>query len=390
MNATDILRAACPRGANEENLNRFAADVMLAASEFALDATVQRLAMWIAQIAHESGSFRFVEELADGSAYEFRADLGNTMPGDGRTFRGHGLIQITGKTNHYACARYFNVPPNTIVEWLKSPEGASRSAGWYCAQYRPQILAAMDAGDFREVTRLINGGYNGIDDREERWQALQAFLQGVSASGFEGPIVEPIPTVTEEVIREEKPRMAVPLIPIFAALLPELLKLIPQLGQIFSSGSEVSKRNLKAAEIVTDVIVSATRQPNLQAAVEAMADDPAMRQSAQTAVEQNWFKLIEPGPGVAEARARAGDPMQVNFWKNPAFWFTVLILPVVYFATWIALTDPRFDTEIHMMVLTAIFSGLLSALAGFWVGSSWGSQTKTQIAATRLPTQPGP
>ena len=58
--------------------------------------TVNRIAMWCAQIGHESGGLKWMQEIADGSAYEGRRDLGNTQPGDGHRFKGHGPIQVTG------------------------------------------------------------------------------------------------------------------------------------------------------------------------------------------------------------------------------------------------------------------------------------------------------
>src|SRR5690606_36318146 len=62
--------------------------------------TVDRVAMFDAQIGHESGGVQWMEELADGRAYEWRQDLGNVFAGDGPRFKGHGPIQITGRHNH--------------------------------------------------------------------------------------------------------------------------------------------------------------------------------------------------------------------------------------------------------------------------------------------------
>ena len=62
--------------------------------------------MAVAQLGHESGGLRYQEEIADGSAYENRADLKNTQPGDGRRFKGHGWVQTTGRGNHEAVSRW--------------------------------------------------------------------------------------------------------------------------------------------------------------------------------------------------------------------------------------------------------------------------------------------
>lgn len=135
--------------------------------EFSIS-TPARAASFLAQIAHESGQLRYVEELASGAAYDtgpLAIRLGNTpeADGDGQRWKGHGLIQVTGFTNHKACASYFKVPLNSIAQWLVTPEGACRSAGWFWATHGLNQLA--DAGDQTAVTRRINGGTNGLADR---------------------------------------------------------------------------------------------------------------------------------------------------------------------------------------------------------------------------------
>lgn len=127
--------------------------------------TPARVCAYLAQVGHESGQLRYVEELASGDAYEGRADLGNTWPGDGRKFKGHGLIQITGRANHQKVADYFGKSLEEVVDWLKTPEGATRSSGWYWKTRGLNSYA--DSGDFTGLTRRINGGINGLVDRQD-------------------------------------------------------------------------------------------------------------------------------------------------------------------------------------------------------------------------------
>ncbi len=143
--------------------------------------TVDRAAMWLAQIGHESGGLQWMQELADGWAYEGRADLGNVFPGDGPRFKGHGPIQITGRHNHtrvseWAYARGI-VPTVTYFvdhpDELAGDEYGFVGVTWYWTVER-NMNAFADAGDIYGATRAVNGGLNGIQDRIDRWNSCRA------------------------------------------------------------------------------------------------------------------------------------------------------------------------------------------------------------------------
>ena len=145
-----------------------------AMDEYGISENALRAAAFLAQIAHESGSLRYVRELASGEAYEGRKDLGNTEPGDGPRFRGRGLIQVTGRANYAACAAALGVDLLTDPVLLESPALAARSAGWFWGSRRLNELA--DKGDFLLITKRINGGLNGWVDRKNYYErALGAF-----------------------------------------------------------------------------------------------------------------------------------------------------------------------------------------------------------------------
>lgn len=140
--------------------------------------TAERVAAFLAQCAHESMGFAVTTELwgptAQQRRYEGRADLGNYMPGDGFRFRGHGLIQVTGRANHRRVRNRLrerigaHVPDfEAQPEKLAQTPWAALSAGDYWSDR--SINALADAGDFRGVTRAINGGLTGYGDRLERW-----------------------------------------------------------------------------------------------------------------------------------------------------------------------------------------------------------------------------
>lgn len=139
--------------------------------------TPRRAAMFAAQIGHESLGLKYLEEIASGSAYEGRTDLGNTQPGDGVRFKGRSAIQITGRASYtalsaWACdngyvptATYFVDHPHR----LSSDRYCFLGAIWYWTVAR-DLNTPSDRGDIHEVTRLINGGYNGLDDRMARYK----------------------------------------------------------------------------------------------------------------------------------------------------------------------------------------------------------------------------
>lgn len=133
-----------------------------AMAEFGIN-TPARQASFLSQIGHESGQLRYVEEIASGKAYEGRADLGNTQPGDGVRYKGRGLIQITGRTNYIACMMALGIDCVHDPELLETPTNACRSAAWFWQKHGLNELA--DAGDQVKVTRKINGGINGLADR---------------------------------------------------------------------------------------------------------------------------------------------------------------------------------------------------------------------------------
>lgn len=127
-------------------------------------------AHFLAQVAHESDGFKTVTEYASGEAYEGRKDLGNTQPGDGKRFKGRGLIQVTGRANYrtYSLWKYGDERVVTSPTILAEIPDAVDAAGWYWAVARPRIQAMARADDLVGVTRAINGGRNGLIDRGER------------------------------------------------------------------------------------------------------------------------------------------------------------------------------------------------------------------------------
>ncbi len=179
----DLLAAAI--GCQRSRAALFSGPLDVACARYAIDTPI-RMAMFLAQIGHETQSLRFVVEQWDTEQvpaqleYENNDNLGNTLPGDGFRFRGRGLTQTTGRANYrhvrdrlrkggYRCPDFEQEP-----ELLEEPQWAALSACDYWDMRK--CNEAADAGNFEMVTRLVNGGLNGLDDRLNRWARAKRVL----------------------------------------------------------------------------------------------------------------------------------------------------------------------------------------------------------------------
>jgi putative chitinase len=133
-----------------------------------------RLAHFLAQLIHESGSFRYMEEIASGQAYEGRRDLGNTQPGDGKLFKGRGPIQITGRSNY----RRYGARIGIDIE--RHPEiAALPSIGLHLALEYWKVNGLntfADADNVLAITKAINGGTNGLADRKAQLAKVRGWI----------------------------------------------------------------------------------------------------------------------------------------------------------------------------------------------------------------------
>ena len=146
--------------------------------------TPKRIGAFLAQIGHESGELRYVRELGSDqylSKYDtgtLAARLGNTpeTDGDGQKFRGRGLIQITGRRNYLACSQALFGDDRLLQQpqLLEQPQWACESAAWFWHSNGLNELADKD--QFTTITRRINGGLNGLDERLQRWARAKAVL----------------------------------------------------------------------------------------------------------------------------------------------------------------------------------------------------------------------
>jgi putative chitinase len=136
--------------------------------------TPERRAAFLAQLAHESGELRYMEEIASGAAYEGRKDLGNTQPGDGVRYKGRGPIQLTGRSNYRAAGKALGLDLEGEPTLAADPAVGCRVAAWY---WRTRGLNALaDRGAYFAITRKINGGYRGLEARLRYHDAARSAL----------------------------------------------------------------------------------------------------------------------------------------------------------------------------------------------------------------------
>lgn len=133
-----------------------------------------RQSAFIAQILHETGSFRWLHELASGKEYEGRKDLGNTVKGDGVLYKGRGCIMITGRANYLKYGMLMGIDLIKFPNKLEEPENAVWSACIYWNEMNLNVYA--DKGDMKTVTKRINGGLNGYDDRMKFYKRAMEVL----------------------------------------------------------------------------------------------------------------------------------------------------------------------------------------------------------------------
>ena len=192
MLTADILRAALP-AARSPDIAQFAAPLAEACIEWGIDTPV-RLAAFLAQIAHESGQLRILAEnlnysveallrvfprhfdVSQAAAYArqperianrvYASRMGNgaEVSGDGWRYRGRGLIQLTGRDNYAACGKALALDLIVQPELLEQPIAAARSAAWFW--HRHDLNRFADTHDIESITRRINGGLTGLDDRK--------------------------------------------------------------------------------------------------------------------------------------------------------------------------------------------------------------------------------
>jgi len=154
--------------------------------------TKLRIAHFMGQVTHECAGFRTTEEFASGEAYEGREDLGNTEPGDGKLYKGRGLIQLTGRANYRRIGKSLKLQLEEHPQLAAEPVTSLKIA---CEYWRDRkINAPADGDNLLKVTRLVNGGSKGLEDRAFYLKKAKAALADIEALaiGIEQKAKEPV------------------------------------------------------------------------------------------------------------------------------------------------------------------------------------------------------
>lgn len=194
-----IVTSAVIRSLSDKERPELVAPLVAAMNEFFpvfAITTEKRIEHCLAQLAHESDGFKTLQEYASGDAYDTRTDLGNTpeRDGDGRKYKGRGPIQTTGKAN-YARAqkrmRDFGIEVDLLSqpELLATPRYGILAA---CIYWQDKKLNALaDKDDLRAITKKVNGGYNGLEDRRRYLDRARRLITQTMAARPDDPLIGP-------------------------------------------------------------------------------------------------------------------------------------------------------------------------------------------------------
>ena len=206
MITLELLQKVCPK-TKKEVLESYVTPLNKVTKAYGILDNHKRLAAFLAQVAHESGGFNFTKENLNYGAkalqtvfkkyyptekdalaherkpeqiankvYASRMGNGDEKSGDGWSYRGRGLIQLTGKENYTKFAESIKKPLTETITYIETAEGAVESAAWFWSKNKLNELCDKD--DFITLTKRINGGTNGLEDRKHHYEIALKVLKG--------------------------------------------------------------------------------------------------------------------------------------------------------------------------------------------------------------------
>lgn len=161
-------------GASEPRLARFINPLNEAMAEFAIN-TIMRQAAFLSQVCHESGSFYILREMASGTEYDGRADLGNIHHGDGQRYKGRGLLKIRNRLMYELVGDALKINLIDFPDLLEVHPHSSRSAAWYWSEFL-NLNPLADRGDILRITRRLAGNYLDLAERLDHYERAMRIL----------------------------------------------------------------------------------------------------------------------------------------------------------------------------------------------------------------------
>jgi putative chitinase len=189
MITKEMIKAIAPRSKDSvvnpliAHLNRYLPDYGVT--------THLRIVHFLAQAAHESDSFKTLEEYASGIKYENRKDLGNVRQGDGKRYKGRGIFQLTGRANYRVIGQKIGVDLENNPELAETHKISVLTALEYWKSRGLNKFA--DADDVKTITKRINGGYNGFEDRKNYLAKAKSVIPKNIKFDTPTPVPVPVP-----------------------------------------------------------------------------------------------------------------------------------------------------------------------------------------------------
>jgi muramidase (phage lysozyme) len=303
--------------------------------------------------ARACGAYQFLGTTWGGLCrqYEF-ADFGPESQDLGAI----ALIQERGALQDVIAGRFEQAVGKLRGVWTSLPGASESSASWTMDKARSVFLK-----------------YGGKLDNAD---LIQPAAPVEDHSPVDLPPVQP-----------KESSMPLPILALISAFGPLLSSLIPSISKALDRTTDTPAK-LEAATKIIETVVAATNSTNVQEAVEKMQADPVVRKAAADAVVTNPAiqALLEIGGGIEAAREAnlAVQNAPVGFWRNPAWWVTVLLLlfPIMLMVDVFWVHAEQYNAELRTQIVTSIL-GVILVISGYWLGTSAGSVRKTDIIATQ-------
>jgi muramidase (phage lysozyme) len=324
---------------------------------------------------------------------------------------GEGTSDSGGYSRHYGGTSFDSFADHpriaiTAGRWTSTAAGAYQflSRTWdECASaldladFSPknQDLAALFLIDRRKALEDVLAGRieQAIAKCNREWASLPGSPYGQPVRTMEQALAtyrahggelenSPLGKPSESAPDYDSQEQPMPIPAILGALLPGIIRAIPDLGKLFSSGSEVAERNVKAAELAVGIVQEAVGARNAQEAAEIVASDPVQAQAAQEAVKARWHELTEVGGGIESARkadvafvAAGSNPL-----SSPAFLISLvlLLMPMMLLGDVFFFHPGAYDGPLRTQIVTGVLM-VIAIVGGYWLGSSFGSAKKTDL-----------